>query len=127
MKRIIYFCFALLALSQFTSCYYDNAAEMHPASALNLNCDTTGTITFNTHMVPIFNGYCGAQNSCHSSSMANGGVILDNYLTASQVDDATMLGCIQQLPGFNPMPQSGSLSECNIILIRKWIEQGKQE
>ncbi|HEX5002899.1 MAG TPA: hypothetical protein VFW78_10425 [Bacteroidia bacterium] len=127
MKRLIYFSFAFLTLSQLVSCYYDNAAEMHPASALNLNCDTTGTITYTTHMVPIFNSYCGAQNSCHSSSLANGGVILSTYATASQVDDATMLGCTQQLPGYNPMPQSGSLSECNIILIRKWIEQGKLE
>jgi cytochrome c5 len=123
--RNYFWVLAFVALS--SGCYYDNAAEMYPAGALNTNCDTTGTITFNGAIKPIFNSYCGAANSCHSTSLANGGIILETYAEAILVDDATMVGCIEQTSGYIAMPPSGQLSTCSITLIKKWIEQGKPE
>jgi hypothetical protein len=126
MKRNIYIrVFGFISLA--SGCYYDNAAEMYPAAALNTNCDTTASITYNDNIKPILNSYCGAENSCHSASLANGGVILQTYNDAILVDDVTLMGCIEQSSGFSPMPPSGQLSTCSITLIRKWIENGKPE
>jgi cytochrome c5 len=126
MKTLKYIvAIGLIALT--AGCYYDNAAEMYPAAALDTNCDTTGTLTYNENIKPIFNGYCGAENSCHSSSIANGGVILETYQSSILVDDATMIGCIEQTSGYSPMPPAGKLSNCSITQIKKWIEQGKPE
>ena len=126
MKRTLLLLSALAAIG-ISGCYYDNAAEMYPAAGLDTTCDTTGTLTYNEDIRPIFTGYCGAENSCHSTSIANGGVILETYDLSVQVDDATMIGCIEQTSGYSPMPPSGQLSDCNITKIKKWIEQGKPE
>jgi hypothetical protein len=49
--------------------------------AMNSNCpdaicDTSGTISFSTQVFPILQNYCV---SCHNSSFANGGIMLNNY------------------------------------------------
>ncbi len=123
MKRIL---FVIAGFGVWSSCYYDNASEIHPGAGLNLNCDTVN-VTYTKNMVPLFQTNCGTNNSCHSSSVAQGGVILDNYIDASSQNDATMIGCVEQQSGYNPMPPLGKLNDCGIKQINLWIQNGKPQ
>lgn len=109
----------------FSGCYYDNASELNPAAGLNSNCDTVN-VTYNEKIAPIFQSYCGTNNSCHSASVAEGGVILSDYTHAFTTDPISLIESIEQT-GNSPMPPSGKLSECNINLIKIWIQNGKPE
>lgn len=122
MKRYL---IAASFIISFTGCYYDNASELHPAAGLNTNCDTIN-VTYNNTIAPIYSSNCGTNNSCHSSSIAEGGVILDNYAGAAAVDSAILVSSIEQT-GSSIMPPSGKLSDCNINLIKIWIQNGKPQ
>jgi len=119
MKRYLLL-FALLIY--FPACYYDNASELHPVIP---ECDTTN-VTYTHSIEPIFSTNCGTNNSCHSSSMAEGGVVLDNYQSAAQVDSAILVSSIEQT-GSSIMPPTGKLSDCNINLIKLWIQNGRPQ
>jgi cytochrome c5 len=118
MKQLIYI---LSVVALISSCYYDNASEMYPVAQ---NCDSTN-ITYTKNMEPIFNSYCGANNSCHSSGVANGGVILDNYNSAAAIDTTTLIGCIEHSSGFVAMPPTGKMNDCGINQVKLWIRSGK--
>ncbi|MBL0342474.1 MAG: hypothetical protein IPP71_17170 [Bacteroidetes bacterium] len=123
MKKIF---IAVLCLGTWSSCYYDNASELYPASGLNQNCDTIN-VTYTKNIAPLFLSNCGTNNSCHSASNAQGGIILDNYAAAASVDDITLIGCIEQQTGFSAMPPSGKMSDCGINQIKIWIQNGKPQ
>jgi len=123
MKKLLIIC-SLLAI--VSSCYYDNASEMYPAAGLNVNCDTID-VTYNEHLVPLFQANCGTNNSCHSAAYAEGGVVLDSYEAASAVDDITMLGCINHESGYVQMPPAGKMGDCGINQVTLWILNGKPE
>jgi len=121
MKKIL---FLIMGLAFWSSCYYDNAAEMYPQAGINQNCDTIN-VTYTKNIAPLFSTYCGTNSSCHSASIADGSVILDTYLSASSVNDATIIGCIEQQTGFFPMPPTGKMSDCGINQVKLWIQKGK--
>lgn len=123
MKKLIY---TLPFLAVLSSCYYDNTSELYPAAGLDLNCDTSN-VTFSGKIAPIMTSYCGTNNSCHSSSVGEGGVILDDYSLAIQVDDATLIGSVEHASGYVAMPPTGKISDCNINLIKIWIQNGKPQ
>ncbi len=113
-----------VAISFLVSCYYDNASELYPAAGLNLNCDTVN-VTYTKNIEPLFISNCGANNSCHSTSMAEGGVILDTYANAILVDNTLMIGCVEHTSGYSPMPPVGKISDCGINQLKLWIQNGK--
>ena len=119
MKKNIskYFLFALVALS-FSSCYYDNEEELYPSV---ITCDTI-TVTYSNSVVPILTASC---NGCHSSSSAQGGIILDTYAKASQYANSGLLyGVISHTSGL-PMPKGGAkIDDCSIAKIKKWAAAG---
>lgn len=121
MKRYLLLVAVIVTIS---SCYYDNASELYPAAGLNQNCDTIN-VTYTKNIQPLYVANCGANNSCHSAAVAEGGVILDNYNSAIQVDDATIIGCVEQQVGFSQMPPTGKLSDCGINQLKIWIQNGK--
>lgn len=123
MRNLIGLCAGLMFLS---SCYYDNAAEMYPLAGLNTNCDTVD-VTWTKNIQPLFINNCGANNSCHSASIADGGVILDSYSGAVLADESKLIGCSEQADGFIPMPPSGRLSDCGVNQIKLWIQNGKPQ
>lgn len=123
MKKLF---LAAVMMGFLSSCYYDNASELYPAAGLNLNCDTVN-VTYTKNIGPLFVSNCGSNNSCHSSSIAEGGVILDNYASAILVDDALMIGCVEQSSGYSPMPPVGKISDCGINQIKLWIQNGKPQ
>jgi hypothetical protein len=93
------------------------------------DCDTLSPISFSSQVFPILQNNC---TSCHSSSPANGGVLLNNY---QNVRDAALTqrngtsliaGAIRNLNGFSQMPPGSPMSTCSIRIIELWIEQGTQ-
>lgn len=103
-----------------SSCYYDNEEELYPSSSVN--CDTTNA-TYSLVMEPVLSSKCYV---CHSTTVANGGVVLDSYATLkSYADNGKLLGVINHTPGFSPMPKNqAKLSSCDIAKITSWVNQG---
>lgn len=103
-----------------TSCYYDNQQEIHPGNGVN--CDTTIT-TYSAKVTNILqsnNCY-----SCHTGSAASGGINLDTYNGVQAVAaDGRLVGAITKAAGFRPMPPSGSMSPCDIAIIKSWVTKG---
>lgn len=85
------------------------------------NCDTSN-FTF-TRVNTIMETWCVG---CHNSNSKGGGFDLSSYdgvVTAT--DNNKLLGSLQHLPGYIPMPQSGAkLQDCEISAIEKWINAG---
>ena len=123
MKKLLYI---IPLLGFLSACYYDNTSELYPAGGLDLNCDTTD-VTYTKSIAPIFVSYCGTNNSCHSASVAEGGVILDDYTFASSVDDQTLIGSIEHTSGYIAMPPTSKISDCSINTIKIWIQNGKPQ
>ena len=118
------FSLALLASVAFIlvvllACSDDNEEDIGPQPQ---QCDTS-TVTFASTVTPILSANC---YSCHKSSIAEGGVMLDTYAgVKKEVDEGYLIGVITHAPGFQPMPKGGSkLSDCNIAKIRKWVDAG---
>lgn len=118
MKYSIIFIFALALLS---SCYYDKAQEIYPASVA---CDTTD-VKYSTHVVPILNQNC-ALGGCHNTASKAAGVAYDTHAeTLITVNNNKLMNTIKHVSGFSQMPKGGSkLSDCDINKIQIWINKG---
>ncbi|HNL39813.1 MAG: hypothetical protein U0U46_08755 [Saprospiraceae bacterium] len=115
-----------LALLVADSCYYDNLEEIHPELLLT-DCDTTGTISYQTDIVPIMVGSCGANNSCHNTSGAGGGFVLENYAgVKNAVESGLFISAITWDGNASQMPSGSSskISDCYIAKISKWVASG---
>jgi mono/diheme cytochrome c family protein len=111
----------LLGLTILTSCYYDKEELLYGAPA---PCaDTTGTISYTAKVVPILQASC---YGCHSGGSPSGGQAMGTYSTdRAMALNGKLLGVITHANGFSPMPKGGAkLSNCNIAIVRKWIEAG---
>lgn len=85
-------------------------------------CDTLA-VSFASDVQPILSTYC---LGCHSGSAPSGGIALSNHQQVLvTVNNGKLLGSVSHSPGFSPMPQGqAKLNDCNIALIRNWINQG---
>ena len=65
---------------------------------------------------------------CHSASSAMGSVNLDGYAQVkTYADNGKLYGVITHASGFSPMPKnSPKMSDCDIAIIKRWIDDGKQ-
>jgi hypothetical protein len=111
------------------SCYYDNFTEIHPGASLANLCDSTkSVVSYANDIVPILNNSCGTTNACHNApSLNNNNVDLSNYLgVQSQTAGYTLYHVVQWTPNYSKMPKGSQtkISDCNIALIRKWIDAG---
>jgi hypothetical protein len=88
----------------------------------NIECDTVN-VTFNGSILPITDTYC---KGCHSGTQPSGGILLVDYASIkTAVEGGRFVGAIDHSPGYSAMPQGGDkLSDCNIVQIKKWINQG---
>jgi uncharacterized membrane protein len=83
-------------------------------------CDTTN-VKYSEQVTSVLNNCI----SCHNASNSSGNVLLDTYANVKiQVDNGKLKGSIEQTAGFSPMPQGGKLSDCNILIINTWINEG---
>ena len=110
----------LLAVAT-VSCTDDNEEDLMPDDPL-AQCNTEA-VTFSGTVVPILAANC---YRCHASSIAEGGVVLDNYEgVIEEAHHGHLVGVISHAPGFIPMPQDApKLAECDIAKIRKWVDAG---
>jgi hypothetical protein len=112
---------AVLYMLLLVSCYYDKEEQLYPDKITS--CDTVGVISYATRVQPIFAQHC---YSCHSSSIASGGVVMGNFILDRTIASSGKLyGSISHAAGYSPMPQgTAKLSSCNVALIKKWIDAG---
>ena len=90
----------------------------------NLNgCDTSKTISFQKDIMPVIELNC---KGCHSAYSAGGGVKLTNYTEVKNVvTGGVLIGVMDQVGGFKPMPPAGNkVDRCNISKIKIWIRNG---
>lgn len=118
MKTLLCFLsFALMSLIFISSCYYDKEEELY--QFVKKNCDTAN-VTYTQTIIPILQASC---NSCHSTSVASGGIITDNYTALRTIAlNGKLLGTISHSQGYSPMPKSAAkLNDCKILQIKNWI------
>ena len=61
---------------------------------------------------------------CHSS----GNVLLNSYDAVKTVAlNGRLMGSLNHMPGYLPMPQGGSLSVCDINRFQKWVNNGAKQ
>ncbi len=87
---------------------------------IDTSCDTTA-VTYSNTVSLIFSTNCFG---CHSTS-GTSSTKLDTYAgVKAAVMAGRMLGAIQHLTGYLPMPPGGSLSTCDIKKIKAWVNAG---
>lgn len=108
--------FAIIIALTFSACKYDSEEELYTI------CDTTA-VSFSATIQPILAANC---NSCHNATIANGGVITNNYNDLKiPVDAGVFHKAVNHLPGAVPMPFEGQkLPECELNKINAWLNQG---
>lgn len=126
MKKIFAIC---LVMATFTSCYYDNVDELHPAAE---PCDTTGTVSFANDISPIMLHSCGSENSsCHNTNGSTSGYGLGTYADVINTINTSgiFLETITHSASINTskwMPLgSGKINDCSIQKIEAWLNRGK--
>lgn len=121
--------FALLFLFGFlvlNSCKHspDEIIKDSPGDGIDPPIDTilcdSSFVTYPGTVVPILDAYC---ISCHSGQTPSGALDFNDYGDVAFVaESGQLLGSINHLDGYSPMPQGGDkLSNCEIALITKWI------
>lgn len=120
MRRLIYFvCFFLLLA---VGCTKTNEEELLLQAKQQELC-SKDTISFSQDVVPIIREYC---ISCHSASLANGSVVMENYDQISTLaSSGDLMGSINHDPGYTAMPNDGrKLTSCETRALNTWISQG---
>lgn len=84
-------------------------------------CDTT-TVSYAVQIWPMMQSYC---TGCHSSSAPGGGIVIADYDNmVALAENGSLMGSIRWESGYSKMPTNQQLSECNINLLQKWIDEG---
>lgn len=90
--------------------------------ACSVNPCDSDSYSYGTVIAPLMQKYC---IGCHNSPSAQGGSLMDYASVKEAAVNGKMIGNIEQLPGFNPMPAAGvKLSDCQIAQVRKWVAAG---
>ncbi len=116
----------LFIVTFISSCYYDNQEELHPSFG---GCDSIGIITYTKNIAPIMQENCGSNNSgCHqNSTSSNFNIGLNSYADIIAIDTTQLMSTITQDGNYTMMPKGGSkLADCQIAIIQKWVNTGKQ-
>jgi mono/diheme cytochrome c family protein len=100
-----------------------DATDSSCAGGNEPTCDTS-TVTYSGSIRPILAAECV---SCHSvAADTNLNVDLSTFDGVKSVAESGQLyGSITHAPGYAPMPHDNdTLSDCQILLIRTWIDEG---
>ena len=86
-------------------------------------CTIPATVSYSSDVIPVLQNNC---YSCHSASSNVSGILLDNYNSLRYyAENGYLYGTISHAGGYRPMPDDGGkISDCNIALIKKWIDTG---
>lgn len=119
MKKVLIS--AVVIIASFSGCYYDNMEELYPELIINNNCDTTIAPTYSGNVSQIIANNC---LSCHATGLGNP-YELDNYQgLAAVAASGQLVGAIYRQAGYQAMPPSAPMDECQKVLIRKWVDAG---
>lgn len=121
-----------LPKSRLSSAQIKLIADWISQGAKNITCATSsgsgGTLpdsvqmSYSNHIKPIMDYFCV---SCHDASSASGGVRLDSYAAVNtQAKNGKLYGSVAQLSGYIAMPVGSRLSDCQIMAIKQWVDQG---
>jgi hypothetical protein len=121
--------FGVLVMMVWCSCTYDH----EPINPQEKVCSFPDTVSFNKHILPIFNTSCNI-TGCHSGNQPTGNLNLEPSVAYSQlmkpgkgyIDTITpqySLLYAQMNSVSNPMPKSGKLDQCTVNLVLKWVQQ----
>jgi len=90
-------------------------------NACSDGCDTSN-VTFYGQIWPMMETYC---TGCHSTGSPGGGIVIAEYDDmVALAGNGSLMGSIRYEPGYAKMPTNQPLSECNISLLQKWIDDG---
>lgn len=91
-------------------------------SCESATCDTSN-VTYSGAIRSIITNKC---QGCHSGPSAGGGYDYTTYAgVKARVNDGSLLGAVNHVPGYSPMPKNGNkLSVCELTQIKKWIDAG---
>ncbi len=115
MKKIFFLFFVLSIL--LGSCYYDSFEGLHPADGYTNPCDTTLQSTYSSAIRVIMSYNC---LSCHNSSYAGGNVSLETYDQVKSNSDK-IINSVLRNSGYNPMPPTQALPDCQTQRLQQWI------
>ena len=115
MRHKIWCLFLFIAVQ---SCYYDVEEDFTEMT----DCDTS-SVTYSSTIVDIVSNRC---YKCHAAALNLGNVTLEGYQKIKiYIDNGRLIGAINRLPGFSPMPQNEAmLPDCDINKIETWINNG---
>lgn len=116
-------CVAAVFILSLAACKKENEEALIKKQGGNV-CDTTN-VTYSADVSSILQSNC---YSCHSTSsgIINVNVNFEGYSNVKmQVDNNNLISAITHAPGYTPMPYNlPKLSDCNINIIRAWINGG---
>lgn len=93
-------------------------------NACSSGCDTSN-VSFAGQIWPMMETYC---TGCHKASVAAGGIVIEGYVDLVALASApNLMGSVRYDPEYAAMPPNEQLSECNINLLQKWIDEGYPE
>lgn len=113
-----YFLIATLSSSLFSACYYDNEETLYPKTELPADCDTT-SLTYNGKIKAIINQNC-AYAGCHLNGQSPD---LSNYDNVVASIERVKIRAIDQR-SMPPSNASSTPNNCEISLLKTWIEKG---
>ena len=105
-----------------SSCYYDKEELLYGNN--NAPCtDTAGAVSYAQKVVPVLQQYC---YSCHLGSFPSGNIAMGTYATDKAIaQNGKLYGTINHSAGYVAMPEGmPKLSNCQIAVIKKWIDSG---
>ena len=122
--------FLYIILITLVSCTYDNENSL-PAKASQSLPDT---VSFHKNVQPIFTSNCD-NNGCHAGAIPSNRINLDSTLAYSQllksgsgyvdtINPSSSVIYVSIISVSDPMPPGEKLSDYDIQLILKWIQQG---
>jgi hypothetical protein len=122
MGKLLYSGCILVLVLVFGSCRYDKADLLYPPPNI-VTCDTIQPVSYNLKIIPLFQQSC---NPCHTPASPDAGVILGVYANDRVRGlNGLLFGVINHSPGYFFMPKGKpKLTDCQIAIVRKWIEAG---
>lgn len=116
MRRVFFF---LLLLST-SGCAYDSVEKL---STDPQPCTPPDLVTYSQHISPLLTNNC---RTCHNAAILTGGVNLEDFAEVKRrADSKQLFGVVNHEPGYAKMPKDGAkLSECNIALLKAWVDAG---
>jgi hypothetical protein len=105
--------FAVIAVVMLSGCYYDNEEYLYGAGC------TTADLTYSTGVKAILELNCSG-SACHGQGGDNGELITYEQVKA-KADDGRLRGVLLTSKS---MPPSGSLSSCELEVVRQWLDAG---